>query len=95
MKKFERKLLGLTKRYAAPLTFAAGALTVIGYTAERLTGWKALIIAAYLVATVLAGLPILFKALTGFRLLAGVCQAQARFSAKEPNRNRTCPSLVK
>lgn len=66
MKKFERKLLGLTKRYAAPLTFAAGALTVIGYTAERLTGWKALIIAAYLVATVLAGLPILFKALTGF-----------------------------
>jgi len=68
MKKFERKLLGLTKRYAAPLTFAAGALTVIGYTAERLTGWKALIIAAYLVATVLAGLPILFKALTGFRM---------------------------
>ena len=68
MKKFERKLLGLTKRYAPPLTFAAGALTVIGYTAERLTGWKALIIAAYLVATVLAGLPILFKALTGFRM---------------------------
>lgn len=68
MKKFERKLLGLTKRYAAPLTFAAGALTVTGYTAERLTGWKALIIAAYLVATVLAGLPILFKALTGFRM---------------------------
>jgi len=68
MKKFERKLLGLTKRYAAPLTFAAGALTVIGYTAERLTGWKALIIAAYLVATVLAGLPILFKALTGLRM---------------------------
>jgi Cd2+/Zn2+-exporting ATPase len=68
MKKFERKLLGLTKRYAAPLTFAAGALTVMGYTAERLTGWKALIIAAYLVATVLAGLPILFKALTGFRM---------------------------
>lgn len=68
MKKFERKFLGLTKRYAAPLTFAAGALTVIGYTAERLTGWKALIIAAYLVATVLAGLPILFKALTGFRM---------------------------
>ncbi|QAT50908.1 cation-translocating P-type ATPase [Caproiciproducens sp. NJN-50] len=68
MKKFERKLLGLTKRYAAPLTFAAGALTVIGYTAERLTGWKALIIAAYLVATVLAGLPILFKALTGVRM---------------------------
>lgn len=68
MKKFERKLLGLTKLYAAPLTFAAGALTVIGYTAERLTGWKALIIAAYLVATVLAGLPILFKALTGFRM---------------------------
>lgn len=68
MKKFERKLLGLTKRYAVPLTFAAGALTVIGYTAERLTGWKALIIAAYLVATVLAGLPILFKALTGFRM---------------------------
>lgn len=70
MKKFERKLLGLTKRYAVPLTFAAGALTVIGYTAERLAGWKALVIAAYLSATVLAGLPVLFKALTGLRMKA-------------------------
>ena len=68
MKKFERRFLSLTKRYATPLIFVAGALTVIGYAAERLTDWKALVITAYLVATVLTGLPILFKALTGLRV---------------------------
>ncbi|HPD89247.1 MAG TPA: cation-translocating P-type ATPase [Oscillospiraceae bacterium] len=70
MKQFERKLLTLTKRYAAPLTFAAGALTIIGYAAERLTDWRAFILTAYLVATVFAGLPILFRALTGLRVKA-------------------------
>ncbi len=70
MKQFERKLLTLTKRYAAPLTFAAGALTIIGYAAERLTDWSVLVLTAYLAATVLAGLPILFRALTGLRVKA-------------------------
>jgi len=68
MNSFERKLLGLTKRYAAPLTFAAGALTIAGYAAERLTDWRAPVLTAYLAATVLAGLPILFRALTGLRM---------------------------
>ena len=68
MKKFERKLLRLTKQYVTQLTFAAGALTVVGYAAERLIDWRALVITAYLVATVLTGLPVLFKALTGLRM---------------------------
>lgn len=68
MSKFERKLLKLTKRYATLLTFAAGVLAIIGYTVERLTDWKAFVITVYLVATVLTGLPILFRALTGLRM---------------------------
>ncbi len=70
MNKWNRKLNQFFKKYTTPFTFAAGALTVSGYLAERLTDMRTATIICYLAATVLAGLPILFRAITGLRMKA-------------------------
>lgn len=70
MNKWNRKLNQFFKKYTTPFTFAAGALTVSGYLAERLTDMRTATIICYLVAIVLAGLPILFRAITGLRMKA-------------------------
>lgn len=70
MNKWNRKLNQFLKKYTTPFTFAAGILTVLGYLAERLTDMRTATIICYLVATVLAGLPIFFRAITGLRMKA-------------------------
>lgn len=70
MSKWNRKLNQFLKKYTTPFTFAAGILTVLGYLAERLTNMRTATIICYLVATVLAGLPIFFRAITGLRMKA-------------------------
>ena len=70
MSKRNRKLNQFLKKYTTPFTFAAGILTVLGYLAERVTNMRTATIICYLVATVLAGLPIFFRAITGLRMKA-------------------------
>ena len=70
MSKWNRKLNQFLKKYTTPFTFAAGILTVLGYLAERVTNMRTATIICYLVATVLAGLPIFFRAITGLRMKA-------------------------
>mgnify|MGYP001020447580 FL=1 len=70
MNKWNRKLNQFFKKYTTPFTFAAGILTVLGYLAEHLTDMRTATIICYLVATVLAWLPILFRAITGLRMKA-------------------------
>ncbi|MEA4902884.1 cation-translocating P-type ATPase [Desulfitobacterium sp.] len=70
MNRWNRKLNQFFKEYTTPFTFAAGILTVLGYLAERLTDMRTATIICYLAATVLAGLPILFRAITGLRMKA-------------------------
>ena len=70
MSKWNRKLNQFLKKYTTPSTFAAGILTVLGYLAERVTNMRTATIICYLVATVLAGLPIFFRAITGLRMKA-------------------------
>ena len=52
MNKWNRKLNQFFKKYTTPFTFAAGALTVSGYLAERLTDMRTATIICYLAATV-------------------------------------------
>ena len=70
MNRWNRKLNQFFKEYTMPFTFAAGILTVLGYLAEHLTNMRTATIICYLAATVLAGLPILFRAVTGLRMKA-------------------------
>jgi len=70
MNKWNRKLNQFFKKYTTPFTFATSILTVLGYLAEHLTDMRTATIICYLVATVLAGLPILFRAITGLRMKA-------------------------
>ncbi len=65
-----RKLNQFFKKYTTAFTFAAGILTVLGYLAEHLTDMRTAAIICYVAATVLAGLPILFRAITGLRMKA-------------------------
>lgn len=67
MNHFHQKLHGMMKRLTTPLTFLAGGLTIAAYAADRLTDWALFVMVAYLIATVLAGIPILFRALLGLR----------------------------
>lgn len=66
----QRRLQSFFRRFTTPLTFAAGALSAAGYAAEHLIGLNSFVIAAYLAAAALAGLPILFRALLGLRMKA-------------------------
>ena len=68
MNKWIRKLNQFFKKYTTPFTFAAGILTAFGYLSEHLTEMRTATIICYLVATMLAWLPILFRAITGLRM---------------------------
>ena len=70
MNRLSRKLNQFFKKYTTSFTFIAGILTVLGYLTEHLTDMREAAIICYLAATVLAGLPILFRAITGLLMKA-------------------------
>ena len=61
------KLQKWMKKISIPAMWAAGALTVLGMVFARLPGGIGFSAAAYLLATVLAGGPILFRAVQSLR----------------------------
>lgn len=63
MGKLQRKI----QKYSVPAMWAAGVLTILGLVFSRLPGWGAPATAVYLLATVLAGVPILFRAVQSLR----------------------------
>lgn len=63
MGKVQRKI----QKYSVPAMWAAGVLTLLGLVFSKLSGWQVPATAAYLLATVLAGVPILLRAVQSLR----------------------------
>lgn len=61
------KLQRSIQKYSVPAMWAAGVLTLLGLVLSRLPGWETPAAAAYILATVLAGVPILFRAVQSLR----------------------------
>lgn len=63
MGKLQRKI----QKYSVPAMWAAGVLTLLGLVFSKLPGWETPARALYILATVLAGVPILFRAVQSLR----------------------------
>lgn len=63
MGKLQRKI----QKYSVPAMWAAGVLTLLGLVFSKLSGWETPARALYILATVLAGAPILFRAVQSLR----------------------------
>lgn len=70
MNNWNRKMNQVLKKATEPFTFTAGALILVGFVSEKIFSFYMGMVICYLVATVLCGLPILYRGLSGLRMKA-------------------------
>lgn len=61
------KLQRSIQKYSVPAMWWSGGLTLLGFVCSRFPGWETPAAIAYILATVLAGVPILFRAVQSLR----------------------------